>query len=193
MRYYSIGKAASRRLLVAALTLLACTAQADEQVEICYNYGCDKRADVVFTAGDFDALRGWLGAPASAAEERLRIGRAIAILYVAAARTTPIWRDRGGNYPDDPEDQIGAMDCIDHSINVTRFLELLERRGLLYFHSTGARLKRVRGLSDHWAGQLIDRGDAQSYAVDAWYFDHGVPALVLPTARWRSLSDPWKL
>ncbi len=186
-----------RAWLAAALTLSAlavhAAVDAEEQVEICFNYGCSRTEEVVFTSADFELVQTWLGAPASAAEERLRIGRAMAILYVAAARTTPIWRDRGGNFPHDPEDHIGVMDCIDHSINVTRFLALLERRGLLRFHDAAPRLRRVRYLLDHWAGQIVERATGDSYAVDAWYFDHGVPALVLPVARWRSFSDPWDL
>ena len=85
------------------------------------------------------------------------------------------------------------MDCIDHSTNVTRFLEVMAARGMLRFHAAGARIKRLHFLQDHWAGQVVDRATGDHYAVDAWYFDHGVPALVLPAAVWRSLSDPWDI
>ena len=87
---FAARRFAVHRMLALGLVLVAIAAHADERVEICYNYGCDRHAQVVFTEADFEVLQGWLGVPASAAEERLRIGRAIAILYVAAARTTPI-------------------------------------------------------------------------------------------------------
>ena len=193
-RALRIGVAgAGRALLGGVLGLTLPAFAADQAVDICYNYGCSRSEQVAFTDADFEMVQTWLGAPASAAEERLLIGRAIAIMYVAAARTTPIWRDRGGNFPHDPEDHIGVMDCIDHSANVTRFLEVLAARSLLRFHRAGPRVKRMRFLQDHWAGQVVERATAESYAVDAWYFDHGVPALVLPMAQWRVLPDPWDL
>ena len=180
-------------MIAAAPSFAAPAAAAEERVEICFNYGCSRQQEVVVSGVDFQHLHTWLGAPASAAEERLRVGRAIAILYIAAARTTPVWRDRGGNFPDDPEDHVGAMDCVDHSINVTRFLHLLARRGLLRFHAVDQRVKRFDFFQDHWAGQLIDRASGMRYAVDSWWFDHGIPALVLPVEKWRTMSDPWRL
>ena len=175
-------------MLFASSAHCAC---ASETVEICFNYGCAHREEVQIADADIEAAHSVLGQPADAGEERARLGRAVALLYVAAARTTPIAHDRGGNFPYDPG-VSGVMDCIDHSTNTTAFLALLQKNGLLRFHEAGPRLKRMRFLAEHWAGQVIERATGAVYAVDSWYFDHGEPAVVMPERDWRWGRDPRK-
>ena len=168
------------------------SAHAADAVEICFNYGCARREEVQILDADLDAARALLGQPADADEERERLGRAVALLYVAAARTTPIANDRGGNFPFDTG-VSGVMDCIDHSVNTTAFLAVLQKHGLLHFHEAGPRLKRMRFLAEHWAGQVTERATGAVYAVDSWYFDHGEPAAVMPEREWRWGRDPREL
>ncbi len=186
------GSAAIRNLLgcvAVALQVFACAALADETVEICFNYGCSHREEVRFEGQILSDVQAHLQQATSPAEERLRIGEAVAKLYVAAARTTPIWRDRGGNYPEDPPES-GIMDCIDHSTNTTRFLGVMRKHNMLRFHEVGERLHRMRFLAEHWSAQIMERDSGSAYAVDSWYFDHGQPAAVMPVAEWRRGRDP---
>ncbi len=175
--------------LAVALQTFAWAAQADETVEICFNYGCAHREEVRFEVEILSEVQAHLRQATNPAEERVRIGEAVAKLYVAAARTTPIWRDRGGNYPEDPPES-GIMDCIDHSTNTTRFLGVMRKHNMLRFHEVGDRLHRIRFLAEHWSAQVTERDSGSTYAVDSWYFDHGWPAVVMPVAEWRRGRDP---
>ena len=160
------------------------------EVQICFDYACAHQASARFDRAVLDRIRLHLDSARNGADERSLIATAVAQLYVEASRQTPIWRDRGGNRNDNTE-LPGAMDCLDHSANTTAFLRLIEQRGMLRFHSVGEPARRVRYLvAEHWSARIIDQGSTQEYVVDSWFFDLGVPAVVMPLAAWRAGEEP---
>ncbi|HUY02862.1 MAG TPA: hypothetical protein VMV33_06215 [Rhodocyclaceae bacterium] len=180
-----------------ALLLAQAPARADEQVTVCYNYGCASRQTVNFTARQLDQLHQMLAAASTAAAERSALARAVGRLYAWAGEQSPIWRDRGGNYADGGVD--GKMDCIDHSTTTTRFLRLLERCGWLRFHRVLPPVRRVRFLiSVHWSALIEElpspgAGPAAAprrFVVDSWFVDNGRPAVVLPLQQWLNGGGP---
>lgn len=203
-------RAFAARLLAAALLLAPAARAAAEQVEICYNYDCRVRTLVNFEPAALEPVRHILQNAADAAAEREGIAYAMGWMYFLAGQQSPIWRDRGGNY-DDGDYLDGRMDCIDHSNNTTRFLQLLERRGWLRHHRVLAPVRRGRFLDLHWAGHVAERagedasgnaaglratgepgtGIAREYAVDTWFFEPGHPAMVAPLRDWlRGVRPP---
>ena len=42
----------------------------------------------------------------------------------------------------------------------------------------------------HYSAAIEDLGDGLRYAVDSWFFDHGLPAVVLPLADWNKGWSP---
>lgn len=159
-------------------------------VRVCYDYDCMREATAEIDAATIERLGASLGEATDAGGERARIAHAVADLYVAVGRQTPVWRDRGGNFDDD-RDQPGAMDCIDHSTNTTAFLQLLEGAGLLRFHRVAPPLRRSKfGIVHHWTARVAEIDSGAEFAVDSWFFDPGVPAVIMPIAEWRAGGKP---
>ncbi len=117
------------------------------------------------------------------------LSQAIGKMYRWAGEQTLIHNDRGGNFADDG--QPGRMDCIDHSTTTTRFLRLLEQRGLLRWHRVLDPVRRLRflGFAQHFSALVeVKQGDevGEQYVVDSWFVDNGEPAVILPLADWEA-------
>ena len=171
-----------------ALLLLAGPAAhaAPAQLTICYDYGCKAQDQIAFGDAVFETVGEMLRTADDAASERHAIAAVVARMYVEAGKQTPIWRDHGG---DSNDEGIGSMDCIDHAANTTTFLRLLEARGLLRFHDVGAPVKRGF-FAEHWTAQVTAREGGAAYAVDSWYYDFGMPAIVMALPDWRAGQRP---
>lgn len=172
----------------AVVALLVAGPAAAEEVAVCFNYGCSERAVVRYSAFELGKVQAEFARADTPAAEREAIARGVAWLYYYAGAQSPIWRDRGGNFDDDT--QPGRMDCIDHSTNTTAYLQLIERRGWLKFHRVGERVLRGRMLSDHWAARIVERDSKGEWAVDTWFLDPGLPAVVFPLKAWLDGAEP---
>lgn len=179
------------RIILAALFGALCALARAEPVEVCYDYGCSRKAPATFSADDLAELAALLKRGEDAAGERALIGRAIGRMYAMVATQTPIWRDRGRNSLDE-RNLEGAMDCIDHAANSTAFLAILERAGMLRFHRVAEPALRFAFLflGEHWSATIGERDSAERFAVDSWFFDPGMPAAVVPLAAWKAGFDP---
>lgn len=195
----SARKSALPVRIALASCLLCCAAQSQQvsaegvEVRICFDYACAHEAQAQFDAATLDSVARVLAVAQDAADERARMASAVGLLYLAAGKQTPIWRDRGGNRNDDT-DVAGAMDCIDHSTNTTTFLRLMARLGMLRFHRVGEPLRRVRFfVAEHWSAHVIEVASGNKYVVDSWFFDPGTPAAVMPLQSWRDGAAPVSL
>jgi hypothetical protein len=45
-------------------------------------------------------------------------------------------------------------------------------------------------LAEHWAGQIIEVATHSAYTVDSWFYEFGMPAIVMPLADWKSGRRP---
>lgn len=151
---------------------------------ICYNYNCNRTAQVRTAADEWQTVIDQFHPAAhTAAEERDMIRRAIAILESIAGAHTPTHLDRGRNPIVD--DWPGQMDCIDESMNTRRYLDLLQERGLLHWHRVVERAYRAPYIFDqHWAGQIIERETLDRYVVDSWHLDNGHPPYIQALNDW---------
>ena len=161
------------------------------ETDICFDYSCYRQARAVYSDDDAGQLREQLAGAADAAQERVLIGQAIGRMYAIAAAQTPIWRDRGRNSAEE-RGLDGAMDCIDHSTNTDRFLRKLAESQALRFHRPDQRRVRFAFLvfGEHWTATVVENEGGAVYAVDAWFFDPGTPAAVVPLQQWRAGFDP---
>jgi len=167
---------------------------ADERVEICYNYGCLVRAEVVFSELRLVEIAGRLRLADSAVAERAILAGVVGQLYRWAGEQSPIGADRPGNYLDFGEN--GMMDCVDHSESTTQLLRMLEARGLLRFHAVEPVSRRVRWVfAQHFSALIRERSEASPadgarFVVDSWFGEHGDPAVVLPLEDWLDGEGP---
>jgi hypothetical protein len=182
------GRSVRRICFLAALAAHAAAACADE-LTICYNYGCNSKAQVDYSDAQLEPLRDLLAAAADASAEREAISVVIGRMYAVAGEQTPVWRDKGGNFADGGED--GKMDCIDHSTNTNTFLRSLQAHGWLKFHEVLEPLRRMSFIvAVHWTARIRERDTRRVYVVDSWYFDNGHPAAVFPVEEWLAGKNP---
>lgn len=188
-----------RALLLLGLGLGCMVAAADEHIEVCFNYGCQSTATVVFSEHQLTGVQELLDDAIDAAHERELLAIAIGRLLGWAGRQSPISVDRGGNYEDDGV--YGRMDCIDHSITTTRLLHILSERGWLRWHQVREPEIRYRRLIfTHWSAVIEEAPRApyrdddplahRQYAVDSWFYDNGQPAVVIPLDAWMNWEGP---
>lgn len=158
-------------------------------ISICYNYSCATQARVDFNSQQIARIRQLFKDASTPAAERRAIANSIGLFEKFAGEQTPTWRDKGGNINDDGVD--GRMDCIDHSTNTTTYLTLLERLGLLRFHTVLERVERAPWIVNvHWAAHIQDITTRQEYAVDSWFYDNGHPAVIYPLQDWLKGASP---
>lgn len=181
-----------RRLLLAA-AVLASSVHADQStdtaIEICFNYGCESRQTVLFSAADMQAVRDLMLPAVDAADERLRLADAIGRMYRRAGEQSPIHVDRAGDLLDDGV--YGRMDCIDHAHTTRRMLEGMEAAGALRFHRVAAIERRTSWLiMQHFSATIQALDDGTRWAVDTWFRDHGQPAVVMDMDTWKDGGYP---
>jgi hypothetical protein len=160
---------------------------------VCHGYNC-QFFDVGGLTGDqWRAILDLFATqPASATEERSRVGEAVALVERAVGEQIGTKADR----PRAPLNIIDPtqLDCVDESINTSTTLHMLENAGLLRWHVVGE--PAVRGgllLFDiHFTAVMIEKGAGTPYAVDSWFYANGVPPVIVPLAAWRAGHDPEK-
>ena len=67
--------------LAGFLMLFALAASAEERLTICYNYGCQSQAEVVYSDGQLRELRALLHEAKDAEQERAALGVALGQLH----------------------------------------------------------------------------------------------------------------
>lgn len=177
-----------------ALVLLAGAglARGEETLNVCYNYGCASEEAVVVAENQLAWLREMMSRAQTPEAEREMLALVVGRFYAWSGEQTPVWRDRGGNQGDDGQD--GAMDCIDHAMTTTRFLEMLARRSWLRFHRVAPVERRLLFfVLQHFSAAVEELGplrdplhpSPERYVVDSWLRDNGEPAVILPLEAWR--------
>ena len=157
-----------------------------DRIPVCYNFACNTREIIGISTDEWAEVVNWFKPAAlSAVEERKQIQHAIGWLEVVVGRYTPIHLDNGQNKFADHS--WGQMDCIDESINVTTFLNLLEHHQLLRFHRVLARAYRRTMWDQHWAGQIEERDSGEHWVVDSWFQGFGKLPYLQKTEQWKDI------
>jgi len=177
-----------RFLIPLALWGFALSAKA-EDLSICYNYGCATRAIVHLRGAQLSHVRMLFAWAENAEAERNAIAKAIGVLQTFAGQQTPTFRDRGRNLADEEAD--GRMDCIDHSVNNTLYMNLMKDRGWLKFHKVLEPARRAPLIVvEHWASRIAEHESGREFVVDSWFFDNGHAAIIFPLEEWMNGAEP---
>ncbi len=160
----------------------------------CHSYGCDKKAQVSFSPQDWQQVEAtFTPAPQNAEEERRAISRAISVFEILVGEKAGTANDKGGTFRRMMADGT-QLDCVDESLNTTIYLMLLERKGLLKYHSAGAPEVRLpiihAGRWPHQTATIIDKETQIHYAADSWFHDNGFPAEILTLEKWKKGWKP---
>lgn len=133
---------------------------------------------------EFDPL------PENAEQERSAIANAIAAMERTVGAKTGTDTDRGGTFGNSA--YPGQLDCNDESVNSTTYLKLMLQADLIQFHEvmdTKTRNFFFNGWP-HTTAVIRDKQSGQLYAVDSWFYDNGVPAVILPLEVWQTGWKP---
>lgn len=159
--------------------------------EICYGGGCAGVARAAFSDAEWLSLQR-LFEPASrdAGQERERLGQAIGLMEQVVGRQTGTSEDRAGTFVD--VRYKNQLDCNDEAANTKTYLKLLQQAGYLQFHDiidTKTRGYFFNGWP-HTTAAIQEKQGGQRYAVDAWFYDNGQPAVVVPLETWKTGWKP---
>ena len=180
------------RWLAIFLLLHTGVASSDENVPVCYGYGCLVQVGIEYSDARLDVIGRQLSAAVDAKNERKILSDVIGQLYAWAGEQSDVRNDRGGNYADGTTP--GKMDCIDHSTSTTRLLQMLEKRRYLRWHQVLA--PEVRNFAfvfpAHYAAVIEEKSaePARRFVVDSWFVDNGQPAVILPLDEWKKGAGP---
>ncbi|GAB6042313.1 hypothetical protein [Endothiovibrio diazotrophicus] len=180
-----------RAVLLLMIVLWSAGTGAAPLLSICYGAGCVKTAALPLDEAQWrQVAKLFEPYPESAAEERVRIARAIATLERLSGELSGVTHlDRGGNSVG--AGQPGQLDCRDESINTTTYLRILKREGLLYHHNVLERRMRehVAGIGAHWTAVLEERESGARFAVDSWFRDNGEEPIIIPLQQWLDFDE----
>ena len=159
--------------------------------EICYGGGCAGVASAIIEEADWAPVRRLFEPTStSAAQERERISQAIGLLEQVVGRQTGTSEDRAGTFVDIRYKH--QLDCNDEAANTKTYLKLLQQAGYLQFHDiidTKTRGFFVNGWP-HTTAAIEQKAGGERFAVDAWFYDNGHPAVIVPLAQWKTGWKP---
>lgn len=157
---------------------------------VCYNHGCNKADAIGLKADQWQSIRSIFQMPAkTAAEERDKISRAIALLENLTGEIAGTLNDQGGNLKGIFKQK--QMDCIDESTNTTTYLTMIEKEGWLVWHAVEDPSTRYPSILSwpHTTAVIRDIKGDQLYAVDSWFLDNGKPPAIVLLEVWK---DGWR-
>ena len=173
-----------------------------EDIPICHGFGCTYKETTRIDPKDWEQIQAFFIKPAESPEqEREQIRKASGWFEVIMGKYTPIHRDMGQNkVPNQFQsnrlgkdeyinsvDYRGQMDCIDESLNMTTYLDLMEQAGLLKHHKVVERAHRSTARDQHYAGQIEEIQSGTRWVVDSWFFDFGVLPYIEESSEWHDI------
>lgn len=155
-------------------------------IKICSNHSCQKISHIYNFDAEWQQIVSYFNADAihTPEQERDAIANTVAIFEQLIAPFAGTAKDTGKNRFPFTE---GQTDCVDETSNTRTLLKLLAHYQLLKFHSVSHEVYRF---PPHYAASIKENGSSQVYAVDSWYFDNGMPAVVLPLSYWQIEAIP---
>lgn len=167
------------------------TDPAPGRFSVCSEHTCHKVTQVSLMPAQWQQVRDQFSPPAeSAADERARIARAIALMENLVGPLAGTANEKGRNFKGVGID--GQMDCIDESTNTTSYLTMMAQDGLITRHSVEDRVTRGYVIFGwpHTTAVIRDNETGERYAVDSWFPDNGEPPFILPLPVWQNGWEP---
>lgn len=159
--------------------------------EMCYGGGCAGVAKAAFSEADWAPVQQlFRQAAVDAAQERERISQAIGLMEQVVGRQTGTAGDKAGTFVDIRYQN--QLDCNDEAANTKTYLKLLKQAGYLKFHDiidTKTRGFFLNGWP-HTTAAIEEQQGGQRYAVDAWFYDNGHAAVIVPLEKWKTGWKP---
>jgi len=164
---------------------------APDNFVLCHGFGCTYQTQVSLEQSAwFRALAPLKEPSKTAQEERAQLAQSIALIERAVQKQTGMRSDFG--QAETFEKDQDQMDCLDETINSSRFLAFIEAEGLLKFHVVRDPVHRgffVDGMWPHNSAAIVEVESGEVYAVDSYYSDNGGEVHVVALDVW---LDEWR-
>lgn len=160
-------------------------------IAICHGGGCARVTTAGIAQEEWQLLQhACQPMPMHAEAERTCIAEMLAGFERVVGAKTGTDADRGGTFGNSAHD--GQMDCNDEAINTTNYLKLMQQHRLLQFHEIMDVARRGFFFNGwpHTTAVIREIESGQRYAVDAWFYDNGHPAVIIPFETWKSGWKP---
>ncbi len=157
------------------------------RVTFCHAYACQTKTAVNLRGPTWDAVRAEFAKAQNPAQERYAMAQAVAIVETAVGPVLGTADDPGGvlnaSWSGDPAYQ----DCVDEAANTTTLLVLLQREGVLRYHTVeppSIRGAFIDGRWQHYTAVVKETQTENRYVVDSWFRDNGRPAVIMTFDDW---------
>lgn len=156
-------------------------------VVICHGFSCTFRTQIGLSSADHARLASLMASgKASAAAERHAIAVAESWFEkrIAPETGTANAKARAGGIIG-YSGHRGQFDCIDTTNNTNSLLVVLDRLGLLRYHTIVSPISRLlTGGGPHFTAVIRDNKTGQGWTVDPWTHDSGQLPDVWPVEKW---------
>lgn len=159
--------------------------------DVCHGGGCAGIDRVALSDSDWQQVQAeFEPIPQDAEDERGRIANAIGVLERIVGDKIGTHNDFAGTFG--AFSTPGQMDCNDEASNSTTYIKLLMQANLIRFHEL--RDTKVRNFFfngwPHTTAAIAESKSGALYAVDSWFYDNGVPAVIIPLELWKTGWKP---
>lgn len=167
-----------------------------EEFTVCKGFGCRiKRPVTLDTSTWAEVVRIFEPVPSSAADERVRLGQAIALLEIKIGVKIGTSRDKPAAKT--AEGGRNQLDCIDETVNTTTYLRLLAQDGLMRRHVLGPPSQRGWLLAPMFGSTnfitntavIQEKETGALFAIDSYFYANGHPPKIMPLAEW---EENWR-
>ena len=157
-------------------------------ISVCHGFGCNISSKISLSRSEWHSVIDWLNKPSPDAKtEREQIRQAIGWMEVVVGRHGPGRQDRALDLQH-VDTRIGQMDCVDESVNTTKYLTMFEQENLLQWHRVVERIQRRALFDAHWASQIEETSSGSRYVIDSWFQDNGMLPNVQSSRDWSNIS-----
>ncbi|HZV99662.1 MAG TPA: hypothetical protein VFF74_11790 [Methylophilaceae bacterium] len=159
--------------------------------DICQGGGCAGINHVSLSMDEWQQVAAeFQPVPQDAEDERNRIANAIGLLEQIVGDKIGTYNDFAGTFG--AFSTPGQMDCNDEASNSNTYIKLMMQDKLIRFHEL--RDTKVRNFFfngwPHTTAVIADKETGAAYAVDSWFYDNGVPAVIIPLELWKTGWKP---
>lgn len=151
----------------------------------CHGYGCSQKIRLGLHDSEWNEVKKIFKNSKNAKDERQKIAKAIARME----KITGQLADTSDDLPKAPiiKKSHQELDCIDETVNTTKYLTFFEQAGLLKFHKVGKPAFKgffINGIYPHNTATVIEKETGKIFVIDSYIFANGEKPVIRSHEDW---------
>jgi hypothetical protein len=160
--------------------------QPKDDFTFCHGYSCTYKQQTGFSKQEWNSVAAVFKPAAKTPEaERSKIAKAIARMETIIGKKTNTGQDTGEALS--IKQNKYQMDCLDETVNTSRYLAFLYEAGLFKFHQYSAPVHRGYFIDGEWphnTATIQEIKTGRQFVVDSFYRPNGQEPYILPREVW---------